>query len=121
MPVVLAVAARGVGWVGLETLSFVAISLDKSWRYRYVIPMHTTPAQNAAHRADLAWIKTKGSSFRVFGELYISEYLNPWNGMAIRKSCRMTGQDWFIFNADGGIVGRAHSLTQAKYDATAGQ
>ena len=63
--------------------------------------MHTTTEQNKAHRNDIAWMKTKGKSFHVNGELYISEYLNPWNGMAIRKSWRMTGHDWFIFDAAG--------------------
>lgn len=79
--------------------------------------MHTTTAQNIAHRNDIAWMKTKGKSFKVNGENYISEYTNPWNGMAIRKSWRMTGQDWFVFNAAGEIVARAHSLTWAKLDA----
>lgn len=81
--------------------------------------MHTTVAQNANHRTDIAWIKSKGKSFDAAGEHFISEYVNPWNGMAIRKSWRMTGADWFIFNAAGEIVGRAHSLTWAKYDAAA--
>lgn len=80
--------------------------------------MNTTTSQNANHRNDLAWTKTKGKSFKVNAELYISEYVNPWNGMAIRKSWRMTGADWFVFDAAGNIAGRAHSLTQAKYDAT---
>lgn len=77
--------------------------------------METTTAQNAAHRNDIAWIKTKGKSFKVNGELYISEYLNPFTGAAIRKSWRMTGQDWIVFDAAGNIVGRAHSLTWAKF------
>lgn len=81
--------------------------------------MHTTTEQNKAHRNNIAWMKTKGKSFHVNGELYISEYLNPWNGMAIRKSWRMTGHDWFIFDAAGNIVGRSHSLTWAKLDAAA--
>jgi len=79
--------------------------------------METTTAQNKAHRTDIAWIKSKGSKFHTNGENYISEYLNPWTGQAIRKSWRMTGQDWFIFDADGNITGRAHSLTWAKLDA----
>lgn len=78
--------------------------------------MHTTTAQNAAHRNDLAWTKTKGKSFNVSGESYISEYKN-FDGMAIRKGWRMTGHDWFVFDAAGKIVGRSYSLTQAKYDA----
>ncbi|TAJ21796.1 MAG: hypothetical protein EPO65_00415 [Dehalococcoidia bacterium] len=81
--------------------------------------MNTTTSQNAAHRNDLAWIKSQGKSFTVNGEGYISEYVNPWNGMAIRKSWRMTGRDWFIFDAAGNIVGRSHSLTWAKLDAAA--
>jgi len=79
--------------------------------------MHTTTAQNANHRNDIAWMKTKGKSFKAAGESFISEYTNPWNGMAIRKSWRMTGNDWFVFNAAGEIVARSHSLTAAKYDA----
>lgn len=81
--------------------------------------METTTAQNKAHRNDIAWIKTPGKSFKVDGELYISEYVNPWNGQAIRKSWRMTGQDWFIFDAAGNITGRAHSLTWAKIESAA--
>ena len=78
---------------------------------------HTTVSQNTAHRNDLAWMKSKGKSFKVNGESYISEYVNPWNGMAIRKSWRMTGADWFVFNAANEIVGRSHSLTWAKIEA----
>ena len=76
--------------------------------------MHTTPAQNAAHRNDIAWIKSTGRSFHVDGELYISEYLNPFTGQAIRKSWRMSGHDWYLFDADGNIMSRHHSLTWAK-------
>jgi hypothetical protein len=81
--------------------------------------MHTTTAQNMAHRSDIAWMKTKGKSFNAAGEHFISEYLNPWTGQAIRKSWRMTGQDWFIFDAEGNVTGRAYSLTFAKYEAKA--
>lgn len=81
--------------------------------------METTSTQNKAHRADIAWIKSKGKSFKAGSESYISEYVNPWNGMAIRKSWRMTGADWFIFDAAGNVVGRSHSLTWAKLDAAA--
>lgn len=79
--------------------------------------MHTTTAQNTAHRTDVAWIKSKGKSFDAAGEHYISEYLNPWTGQAIRKGWRMTGHDWFVFDAAGAITHRAHSLTWAKMDA----
>lgn len=79
--------------------------------------MHTTVSQNKAHRNDPTWIKSAGRSFRVGSENYISEYLNPFTGQAIRKDWRMTGRDWIIFDASGEIVGRAHSLTAAKYDA----
>ena len=79
--------------------------------------MNTTSSQNTAHRTDIAWIKTLGRSFRVNGELFISEYVNPFTGQAIRKDWRMTGQDWLIFDAAGNITGRAHSLTWAKMDA----
>jgi hypothetical protein len=76
--------------------------------------METTSQQNAAHRTDIAWMKSKGRSFDAAGEHFISEYVNPWTGQAIRKSWRMTGQDWFVFDAQGNIVDRAHSLTWAK-------
>ena len=79
--------------------------------------MHSTVAQNKAHRTDITWIKSAGKSFTAGGERYISEYVNPFTGQAIRKDWRMTGQDWVIFAADGSIMGRAHSLTQAKYEA----
>lgn len=77
---------------------------------------HTTVIQNQAHRSDIAWIKSKGRSF---GNGYISEYTNPWNGMAIRKHCGMTGRDWHVFNAGGEIVTKSHSLTWAKLAADA--
>lgn len=79
--------------------------------------MHTTTAQNLAHRADLTWIKSKGKSFKVNGESYLSEYSNAATGQSIRKGWRMTGQDWFIFDADDKITGRAYSLTYAKFEA----
>jgi len=79
--------------------------------------MHTTTAQNASHRTDVAWIKSKGKSFKVGGENWISEYTNPFTGQAIRKDWRMTGRDWVIFDAAGNRTGRAHSLTWAKIEA----
>ena len=79
--------------------------------------MTTTPAQNIAHRNDIVWMKSKGKSFRVNGENYISEYRNLFTGQAIRKDWRMTGNDWIIFNEAGEIVKRAHSLTWAKLEA----
>lgn len=79
--------------------------------------METTTQQNAAHRTDIAWIKSTGRSFKANGENYISEYTNPFTGQAIRKGWRMTGQDWFVFDADGNITGRSHSLTWAKFNA----
>jgi len=78
---------------------------------------HTTVVQNASHRADLAWSKTTGKSFRVNGESYTSEYVNLFTGQAIRKDWRMTGVDWVIFDAAGVVVGRAYSLTFAKHEA----
>lgn len=81
--------------------------------------MNTTTAQNAAHRTDIKWMKTTGKTFKVASESYISEYTNPFTGQAIRKSWRMTGSDWFIFDAAGNVTGRAHSLTWAKYEAAA--
>ena len=80
--------------------------------------MHTTVAQNKAHRSDIAWQKSKGKSFSVDGERYVSEYLNVFTGQAIRKSWRMTGRDWVVFDADGNIVARSATLTLAKYDAS---
>ena len=79
--------------------------------------MHPTTAQNIAHRNDIVWMKSKGKSFTVNGERYTSEYRNLFNGQTIRKSWKMTGQDWFIFNEANEIVGRAHSLTWAKIAA----
>ena len=79
--------------------------------------MHTTVAQNKAHRASLTWIKTPGRTFRVDGETYISEYVNVGTGQAIRKSWRMTGRDWHIFDGDTRRPGGCHSLTIAKFCA----
>jgi hypothetical protein len=81
--------------------------------------MNTTVAQNASHRTDIAWMKTSGKSFDAAGEHFISEYVNPWTGQTIRKSWRMTGLDWFVFDAAGNITGRSHSLTWAKMEAAA--
>lgn len=78
--------------------------------------MNTTAAQNAAHRTSGEWIKT-GKTVHVNGEMYISEYTNGFTGQQIRKGWRMTGQDWFIFDAAGNVTGRAHSLTWAKFNA----
>ena len=80
--------------------------------------MHTTVEQNQAHRNDTAWIKTPGRSFTANGERYTSEYVNPFTGQTIRKDWRMTGHDWVLFDASGQVTGRAHSLTQAKWDAS---
>lgn len=83
--------------------------------------MHTTTAQNRAHRNDATWIKSsidRSEAAQVKGEWWISEYRNPFTGQAIRKSGRMTGQDWHVFNAAGVRVDRAHSLTFAKIAAT---
>ncbi len=79
--------------------------------------MHDTVRQNQAHRNSNEWIKTPGKSFDVGGEHYLSEYVNPFTGKAIRKGWRMTGQDWYIFDAEGNVTGRAHSLTWAKVEA----
>lgn len=78
---------------------------------------HTTTTQNAAHRTDVAWVKSTGKSFKVNDENYLSEYRNIVTGQSIRKGWRMTGQDWFIFNEAEQITGRSHSLTWAKYEA----
>jgi hypothetical protein len=78
---------------------------------------HPTVSQNRAHRNDIAWIKTKGKSFETNGKSYISEYLNPWTGQAIRQTWEYINHRWFIFDAAGKVIGSAHSLTQAKYEA----
>lgn len=78
---------------------------------------HPTVEQNQAHRADIIWAKSTGRKFSAAGESFTSEYLNVFTGQAIRKSWKMTGQDWFIFDAEGTVTGRAHSLTWAKFDA----
>ncbi|HOI03940.1 MAG TPA: hypothetical protein PLJ48_07295 [Dermatophilaceae bacterium] len=78
--------------------------------------MHTTVSQNKAHRNSTVWLKT-GKTVHHNGEMYISEYTNGFTGQTIRKGWRMTGQDWFVFDADGNITHRAHSLTWAKMDA----
>lgn len=79
--------------------------------------MNTSPAQNQAHRNDIAWHKSGGRSFNVAGEHFISEYRNIFTGQTIRKSWRMTGRDWFIFDEAGNVTGTAHSLTWAKIEA----
>ena len=80
--------------------------------------MNTTTEQNKAHRNDIAWHKSSvDKTVEVKGHWFISEYRNPFTGQAIRKSGRMQGQDWFIFDAAGNVTGRAHSLTWAKIEA----
>lgn len=81
--------------------------------------MHPTTAQNAAHRNDIVWAKSKGRRFLVNHESYTSEYLNLFTGQAIRKDWRMTGRDWVLFDTNNNITGRAHSLTWAKLAAAA--
>ncbi len=79
---------------------------------------HPTVAQNAAHRTDIKWLKAPvDPNADKLGEWWVSEYRNPFTGEAIRKSGRMTGQDWHVFNAAGERVARAHSLTAAKWRA----
>lgn len=79
--------------------------------------MNTTTLQNKAHRNDIVWAKSTGKSFKHNGELYISEYVNLFTGQTIRKSWRMTGADWFVFDANGTRTARSHSLTWAKLEA----
>ena len=81
--------------------------------------MHTTVAQNQAHRNDTIWFKSAGRNFQAAGESWTSEYVNVSTGQAIRKSWKMTGIDWFLFDAAGNRVGGYHSLTYAKYVASA--
>ena len=77
----------------------------------------TVTTQNRAHKADVQWIKSAGRSFDVAGEHFVSEYVNVFTGQAIRKSWRMTGCDWAIFDESGSVVGQVYSLTFAKYEA----
>lgn len=81
----------------------------------------TQARQNKAHREDVRWIKTNGKRFDVNGQQYISEYLNPWNGWAIRKHFGTGLRDgaWYVFDASGDVVEIAHSLTWAKLAADA--
>lgn len=81
----------------------------------------TQARQNAAHRNDVQWTKTKGNDFRVNGQRYISEYVNPFTGQQIRKHYGTGLRDgrWFIFDAAGAVTGDAHSLTWAKLEAAA--
>jgi len=82
---------------------------------------HPTVAQNAAHRNDIAWEKSKGKSFTAETprgtERFTSEYLNHFTDQAIRKSWRMTGRDWWVFEADGTVTERCATLTLAKWRA----
>lgn len=79
--------------------------------------MHTTVEQNKAHRDDVQWVKSPGRQFRAGDESYISEYVNQFTGQAIRKSWRMTGHDWHVFDAEGNRTTAEHSLTWAKFEA----
>lgn len=78
--------------------------------------MISTTAQNKAHKLDGTWIKT-ASRTQAAGEHWLSEYTNGFTGQVIRKGWRMTGQDWYIFDAEGNVTGRARSLTWAKLAA----
>ncbi len=104
--------AEGYGFCHIKNASTIASDIKSA----IILGMHTTVAQNIAHRTDAAWIKT-AKRVTVNGENYISEYRNVFTGQAIRKDWRMTGNDWVIFDADNNIVTRAHSLTWAKLDA----
>ena len=78
--------------------------------------MQTVSQQNAAHRADPQWIKSKGKNFEVAGQRYISEYTNPFTGWVIRLHYGTGLRDgfWYVFDTKGDIVEQAHSLTWAK-------
>jgi hypothetical protein len=78
--------------------------------------MHPTVAQNKTHRADAAWTKSKGAvKVEVEGKVrgFTSEYVHE-SGWAIRKTWEYVALPWFVFNAEGEVVHRAHSLTWAK-------
>lgn len=85
--------------------------------------MTSTVQQNRAHRTSTTWRKTPANSGGAMyrdnaGEGYTSEYVNVFTGQAIRKSWRMTGVDWHIFDADGTKrAGGYASLTTAKFYA----
>lgn len=80
--------------------------------------MHTTVAQNKAHKADTEWSKTPGKAFKVqVGNLvlaFVSEYTHAESGWAIRKTWEYVAMPWVVFNAEGEIVAKANSLTWAK-------
>lgn len=78
--------------------------------------MHTTVQQNKAHREDMTWKKIAGA--HGFADRRFNSGYAAANGWSIRKGWEMTGHDWHIYNADGQHVGRAHSLTWAKMDAS---
>lgn len=78
--------------------------------------MPTASQQNAVHRADVQWNKSKGKTFTVAGQHYVSEYKNFYSGWTIRLHYGTGLRDgfWYIFNEAGDIVGHEHSLTWAK-------
>lgn len=78
--------------------------------------MTTTVQKNKAHRNDIAWEKVAvDQGAKVPGHWFTSEYRNLFTGQTIRKSGRMQGCDWFVFDAVGNVVTRAGSLTYAKW------
>lgn len=78
--------------------------------------MQTASQQNAAHHADVKWVKSTGKSFTVAGLHYVSEYINPFTGWVIRLHYGTGLRDgfWYVFDASGDIVGHEHTLTWAK-------
>ena len=78
--------------------------------------MPSPSQQNAAHRADAQWVKSRGKVFQIAGQRYISEYTNPFTGWAIRLHYGTGLRDgsWYVFDANGDIVEHMHSLTWAK-------
>ena len=78
--------------------------------------MNTTVAQNKAHRNDPKWTKTAAS--HDYASRHFTSGYETFDGWSIRKGWEMTGSDWHIYNPAGEHVGRAHSLTWAKYHAT---
>lgn len=77
---------------------------------------HSTVAQNRAHRLDGEWKRIAAHSTTESGDKsYGSTYRNGFTEQTIRKSHRMTGHDWHVFDADDNLIDRAHSLTWAKY------
>lgn len=77
----------------------------------------TASKQNAFHRNDVRWVKSKGKLFTVYGVRYVSEYVNPFSGWTIRKEYGnglASSGWWVIFDQNDQIVDKRDTLTWAK-------